>query len=112
MSLTRRTWFAAVGAAIVGVLLFYGLQMNPSEAQAKDFPGKGDAIAGRQALAAAGISAGVMKPFVVPVQGGDPQAVASRLPSVKGVSAAVAPPAFWPCSGAPVAAFPPSDGAT
>src|SRR5205085_10243630 len=32
---------AAVGAVIVGVLLFYGLQLNPSEAQAKDFPGKG-----------------------------------------------------------------------
>src|SRR5919197_212931 len=67
---------AAVGAAIVGALLFYGVQLNPSEAQAKDFPGKGDAIVGRQVLADAGISAGVMKPFVVLVQGGDPQAVA------------------------------------
>src|SRR5947208_5963507 len=38
---------AAAGLAIVGVLVYYGLQLNPSEAQAKDFPGKGDAIAGR-----------------------------------------------------------------
>ena len=38
---------AAVGLAIVGVLVFYGVQLNPSEAQAKDFPGKGDAINGR-----------------------------------------------------------------
>ena len=52
---------AAAGLAIVGVLLFYGLQLNPSEAQAKDLPGSGDAIAGRSALAAAGISAGAMK---------------------------------------------------
>src|SRR5919202_5561774 len=47
----RRPWpVAAAGAAIVGVLLFYGFQLNPSEAQAKDFPGKGDAITGRQVL--------------------------------------------------------------
>src|SRR5207253_5758998 len=81
---------AAAGLAIVGVLLFYGLQLNPSEAQAKDFPGKGDAITGRQALADAGISAGVMKPFVVLVRGGNPQAVAARLRSVEGVGGAVA----------------------
>src|SRR2546430_7056794 len=41
----------AVGLAIVGVLPFYGLKLNPSEAQAKDLPGSGDAIAGRAALA-------------------------------------------------------------
>src|SRR6059058_328316 len=73
---------AAVGLAIVGVLLFYGFQLNPSEAQAKDFPGSGDAIDGRQALADAGISAGVMKPFVVLVQGGNPDAVAAKLLTV------------------------------
>src|SRR5436190_12368080 len=56
---------AAVGLAIVGVLVYYGLQLNPSEAQAKDFPGSGDAIDGRTALANASISPGVMKPFVV-----------------------------------------------
>ena len=54
-----------VGFAIVGVLVFCGLQLNPSEAQVKDLPGSGDAIAGRTPLAAAGISPGVMKPFVV-----------------------------------------------
>ena len=32
---------AAVGAVIVGVLLALGSQLNPSEAQAKDFPGNG-----------------------------------------------------------------------
>src|SRR5829696_4233984 len=67
----RRPWpVALVGMAIVGVLVFYGVQLNPSEAQAKDFPGTGDAINGREALADAGISAGVMKPFVVLVENG------------------------------------------
>ena len=48
----RRPWpVAAAGLVIVGVLVFYGVQLNPSEAQAKDFPGKGDAINGRAALA-------------------------------------------------------------
>src|SRR5947209_4365511 len=62
----RRPWpVAAVGAAIVAVLLVYGFQLNPSEAQAKDFPGSGDAIVGRDALASAGISPGVIKPCVV-----------------------------------------------
>src|SRR6059058_492209 len=62
----RRPWpVAAVGGAIVAVLLVFGFQLNPSEAQAKDFPGSGDAIVGRDALASAGISPGVIKPFVV-----------------------------------------------
>src|SRR6185312_16796676 len=74
----RRPWaVAAAGLAIVGALVFFGVQLNPSEAQAKDLPGSGDAIVGREALTAAGISAGVMKPFVVLVTGGtSPDAVA------------------------------------
>src|SRR3989442_10905357 len=42
---------AVIGLAVVGLLLYSGLQLNPSEAQAKDLPGSGDAIAGRAALA-------------------------------------------------------------
>ncbi|TMM06309.1 MAG: MMPL family transporter [Actinobacteria bacterium] len=56
---------AVVGIAIVALLLVPGVQLHPAEAQLKDFPGKGDAINGRQALAAAGISPGVMKPYVI-----------------------------------------------
>jgi RND superfamily putative drug exporter len=89
----RRPWpVAIVGALIVGVLVFYGLQLNPSEAQAKDLPGKGDAIAGRIALANAGISPGVMKPFVVLVENGaNPAQIAAKLRTVEGVDGAVAP---------------------
>src|SRR3954465_5565520 len=59
---------APAGFAIGAVLVFYGAQLNPSEAQAKDFPGKGDAINGRQVLTDAHVSPGVMKPFVVLVE--------------------------------------------
>src|SRR6476619_213028 len=63
---TRRPLaMAAVGVVIVGLLVGLGLQINPSEAKAKDFPGQGDAVTGREALASAGISAGAMKPFIV-----------------------------------------------
>jgi RND superfamily putative drug exporter len=83
---------AAVGLVITGLLVFCGVQLNPSEAQAKDFPGTGDAIDGRQALAAAGISAGVMKPFVVLVEdGADRAPIVARLKRTAGVAAAVAP---------------------
>src|ERR671934_484153 len=60
---------AALGILIVALLLVPGVQLHAAEAQLKDFPGKGDAIAGRQALADSGISAGVMKPYVVLVEG-------------------------------------------
>ena len=35
------------GSRSSALLVFYGVQLNPSEAQAKDFPGTGDAIDGR-----------------------------------------------------------------
>src|SRR4029079_1674750 len=51
---TRRPWpVAIVGIAIVAVLAGLGTQLNPNEAQLKNFPGSGTAIAGRDALAAA-----------------------------------------------------------
>src|SRR5947207_695058 len=103
---------ATVGFAIVALLVFYGVQLNPSEAQAKDFPGKGDAIVGRQALADAPISPGVMKPFVVLVQnGGDPKAIAAKVRQVRGVEGAVAPPDWRKGSNSLVEAFPNADGA-
>jgi len=84
---------AAVGLLITGVLVFYGLQLNPSDAQMKDYPGRGDAISGRDALTAAGISAGVHKPFVVVVEhGADRAPIVDKLEQTPGVVAAVAPP--------------------
>jgi RND superfamily putative drug exporter len=103
---------ATVGLAIVAMLVFYGVQLNPSEAQAKDFPGKGDAIVGRQALADAQISPGVMKPFVVLVENnGDPKAIAARVARVPGVVGAVAPPDWRKGADSLVEAVPNADGA-
>ena len=41
----------SAGSSIVGMLVSYGLQLNPNESQLKNFPGTGTAIAGRQMLA-------------------------------------------------------------
>ncbi len=110
--LRRPLPIALAGLAIVGVLVFYGLQLNPNEAQLKNFPGSGDAIAGRQMLADAGISAGVMKPFVVLVEnGGDAGAIANKLRSVPDVAGAVAPGDWRRGADSLVEAFPAVDGA-
>jgi len=86
---------AAIGAVIVAALLIPGVQLNPSESQAKDRPGGGDAIAGRAALASAGISAGVFKPFDILVEGPvtRPQLekIAAAVAKTPGVAGAVAP---------------------
>jgi len=104
---------AAIGLVIVGLLVYSGLQLNPSEAQAKDFPGSGDAISGRTALADAGISPGVMKPFVVLVENGaSREPIVARLSRTPGVAAAVAPPDWRQGSSSLVEAFPASDGAS
>jgi RND superfamily putative drug exporter len=105
-----------VGAAIVGALLIPGVQLNPSESQAKDRPGGGDAIAGRTALAAAGLSAGVYKPFEVLVEGNVTKArlarIAAGVRSAQGVSGAAAP-ADWHGHGAAVIeAIPSADGSS
>jgi len=109
----RHPWrVAVVGTAIVAVLAGLGTQLTPNEAQLKNFPGAGDAIAGRSALAAAHISPGVMKPFNVLVEnGGNPQAVAAKLGTVPGVAGAVAPKDWHRGSASLVQAFPSIDGA-
>jgi putative drug exporter of the RND superfamily len=103
---------AAVGLVIVGVLLALGSQLNPSEAQAKDFPGKGDAITGRQVLADAGISAGVMKPFVVLTPANETSQVVGRLSGVEGIVGVTAPESWRKDGLALVEAFPSVDGSS
>jgi RND superfamily putative drug exporter len=102
---------AIVGIAIVAVLLVFGLQLNPSEAQAKDLPGTGDAIAGRTALADAGISAGALKPFVVLVHGSDVAAIKSKVAAIPGIAGASAPPQWRKDGYALIEAIPSADGA-
>src|SRR5262249_43291351 len=105
---------AGVGMAIVTVLVVLGLQLNPNESQLKNFPGTGTAIAGRQLLADAGISPGVMKPFVTLVEhGGDAQAVARNQRPLVGILAATVPPGpeWHRGQDTLVEAFPAIDGA-
>ncbi len=97
-TVVRRPWpVAALGIVITGALLFYGVQLNPSDAQAKDLPGAGDAHAGLVTLTDAGVSAGVLKPFQVVVEGpSTPEqlgALATRLEGVEGVAGAAVVPA-------------------
>jgi len=104
---------AALGLAVVGLLVYSGFQINPSEAQAKFLPGTGDAIAGRTALANAGISPGVFKPFVILVRpDGNVQSVRQTVGRLPGIVAAVAPPAWRRDGYSLVEAFPSHDGAS
>ena len=105
---------ATVGLVITVTLAVIGLQMNPNEAQLKNFPGTGTAIAGRDMLTKAGISPGVMKPFVILVEhGGDPAAIAKRVAPIAGVDGSTAPPGSDWRQGQDslVEAFPSVDGA-
>src|SRR5262252_7807351 len=109
----RRPWPVALsGLAVVGVLVAYGLQMNPNEAQLKNFPGAGTAIAGRQMLADANISPGAMKPFIVLVEhGGAANAVAAKVRAVPGIVGAAAPASWQRGGDSLVEAIPGIDGA-
>ncbi len=109
----RRPWPVAIaGITIVAVLVGIGTQLNPNESQLKNFPGSGTAIAGRQMIADAGISPGVMKPFDVLVEhGGNAQGVAAKLSKVPGIAGAAAPQSWRSGSDSLVEAFPAIDGA-
>jgi putative drug exporter of the RND superfamily len=110
--LRRPVAAAALGLVIVGVLAGLGTQLNPNEAQLKNFPGSGTAIAGRDQLAAARISPGVMKPLDVLVEhGANAQQVAAKLRTVPGVVGATAPPSWHNGPNSLVEAFPVIDGA-
>src|SRR6478736_5201417 len=109
----RHPWPVALsGLAVVGVLVAYGLQLNPNEAQLKNFPGTGTAIAGREMLADAKISPGAMKPLIVLVEnGGNANAIAVKIRPVPGIVGAAAP-ASWRSGGdSLVEAIPAVDGA-
>jgi putative drug exporter of the RND superfamily len=109
--LRRPVRVAAVGVAIVAVLAGLGTQLNTNEAPLKNFPGTGTAIAGRQMLADAHVSPGVMKPLNVLVEhGGNAQQVAAKLRTVPGVVGASAPATWHRGPNSMVEAFPAIDG--
>jgi len=105
---------AAAGLAIVAALLFYGVQLNPADAQAKDLPGGGPAHQGAQVLRDAGITEGAHKPFQIVVEGNASartlEQVASRLDETEGIAGAAAPPSARADGLALVEAFATTDG--
>jgi putative drug exporter of the RND superfamily len=106
-----------VGLAIVGLLVYSGSNINAGEAQLKAERGKAtdDAVVGYDKLVAAGISPGVLKPFVILVEhNGSPgtlQSIVSTLDRTKGIAGAVAPPSWRKGGDALVEAFPSVDSA-
>ncbi len=86
---------AAIGTAIVALLVFYGVQLNPASAQAKDYPGAGDAHTGYQVLTDSGISPGAILPMQIviegPAAGGDLSAAIARVEQTPGIAGAAAP---------------------
>jgi len=109
--LRRPRVVAALGLVMVAALAGLGTQLNASEAQLKNFPGTGTAITGRQTLADAHISPGVMKPLDVLVEhGGNADHIAAELRSVSGVVGATAPPTWQRGPDSLVEAFPAIDG--
>jgi RND superfamily putative drug exporter len=93
--LRRPLVVALVGLAIVGALLIPAPKLNPAQAQAADIPGSGDAFKGRDALTRAGISHGVLEPFVVLVEDGatdgNLKALVKTLEDTPGIAGAAAP---------------------
>jgi RND superfamily putative drug exporter len=63
--LRRPARVALIGVVVLGVLAGLGTQLHANEAALAKFPGSGTAIEGRDQLAAAGVTPGVMKPLVV-----------------------------------------------
>ena len=107
---------AAAGLVIVAALLFYGVQLNPADAQAKDLPGGGPAHRGAQVLRDAGITEGVHKPYQIAVEGGATPAqldeVAAKLADTEGIAGAAAPPQSRADGFALVEAYSTSDGSS
>jgi RND superfamily putative drug exporter len=107
---------AAAGVAIVGALLYYGVQLNPADIQAKDLPGGGPAHQGAQVLRDAGITDGVHKPFQIVVEGEATseqlEQVAARLDKTEGIAGAAAPPQARTDRLALVEAFSTADGSS
>ena len=107
---------AAAGLAIVAVLVYYGVQLNPADAQAKDFPGGGEAHTGAQVLRDAGVTDGVYKPFQIAVEGEAGEAelerLAARVAETEGIAGASAPPPARTDGFALVEAFSASDGSS
>ena len=106
---------AGVGLAIVALLLVPASQLNPGDALAKDNPGAGPAIIGRDALTKAGISPGVLDPIVVTARGLSHSAVsaaATAITHTQGIAGAAAPDGWSRDGLSLIEVFPATDAAS
>lgn len=114
--LRRPALIATIGTVIVATLVYFGLQMNPSDAQSKDLPGAGDAHSGYSVLIDAGVTPGVTKPFEIVVEGpaarGDLSAVVERIARTEGIVGAAASPTSAKGDLALIEAFATVDGSS
>jgi putative drug exporter of the RND superfamily len=106
---------AGLGLAIVALLLIPASQLNPGDALAKDNPGAGPAITGRDALTKAGISPSVIDPLIITarnVSHSSLTAAAAAIGRAQGIAGA-AVPAGWSRDGLSlVEVFPSADSAS
>jgi putative drug exporter of the RND superfamily len=113
--IVRHRWIAAaIGIAILGLLIVPATQVRVGTPTANSLGGTGSARAGLNELRDAGMGPGVSTPFEVLVEGASPTAVADQLATVEGVRSAVAPPgSAWRGAGTSIIeALPVNDGAT
>jgi RND superfamily putative drug exporter len=113
----RPLLIGGIGVAIVALLMIPAVQLNASEAQAKALAGPAteDPVIGLQRLTDAGITHGVIKPFVVLIERNGSRAaaetVAERLDSTEGLAGAGAPRDWQRGETQLVEAFPSVDSA-
>lgn len=114
-AIVRYRWIAAfVGLAILLGLLAETTTIALGQSKADSLAKSGDAYIGLKLLENNGFKVGVISPFEVLVQGGDPAAVARRLAQVQGVRGAIAPsgPAWHHGQLALVDVFPNADASS
>ncbi len=114
MVMRRPIPVATMGAAIVAVLLFFGLQLNPSDAQAKDLPGAGTGHRGLTLLNDAKIGPGPIKPYSIVVEGpvaeGDLAPLAAAIGKTAGIVGTTIPPVNTKAQFRIIEAIPTTDG--
>jgi RND superfamily putative drug exporter len=105
---------ASAGLVILAFLLYASTHIALGQSKPDSLAQRGDAHAGLMALERTGIGNGVINPFEVLVEKGDPNAVARALARVDGVQGAAAPTgSSWRRGGtALVAVFPVTDASS
>jgi len=94
--IVRSRWIAAgIGAIILAALVGSATTISLGQSKPDALARSGDAYQGLHALELAGFAAGVLSPYDILVEHGNPAAVAQHLRGIAGISGAVAPGGQW-----------------